>query len=205
MQIITLRKTLLISILVHFVVFSLGSWNAFFRPKKITWSVSPVELVNIAPEKVKAPQKAKPEKEKPPSPQKIFKRIQKASKAITEKFTRKTIKQNFPTIEKVPSSVEIEVQHFPFTYYLEIIRNKINNNWQPQKGIGHKEAVAFFKIARDGSVRELSIEKSSGISFFDRSALRAVMESEPFPPLPAGFNEQYLSIHLSFKVKEFEY
>ncbi len=210
---ITLKKTLLISLFIHVIIFSLGAWDIFFRRRVVQWSVSPVELVNIQPEKIKEVvpktiKKPQIKKEVPLKRQKIFKRIQKASKSLSEKLKRtprKLKKEPSASSKTLPSSVEIKVERFPFNYYLDIIRIKINRNWHPQKGTGQAQVVIFFKILRNGKVKDISVEKTSGISFLDRSALRAIVQSEPFPPLPVGFNENYLGVHLTFKIEEFEF
>lgn len=210
---LTLKRTLLVSLFIHVIIFSLGAWDIFFRRRVVQWSVSPVELVNIRPEEIKEAlpktlKKPRIKKEVPLKPQKIFKRIQKASKSLNEKLKRtpKKLKEEPSASSKnLPSSVEIKVERFPFNYYLDIIRIKINRNWHPQKGTGQAQLVVFFKILRDGKVKDMSLEETSGISFLDRSALRAIVQSEPFPPLPVGFNESHLRVHLTFKVEEFEF
>lgn len=91
---------------------------------------------------------------------------------------------------------------FPFKSYLSRIRNKIGANWDwspavvPAEG---KKVVVAFKILKDGRISDLQIEKPSGISFLDQSALRAVFNSQPFPPLPNDFNHEYLGVHFGFE------
>ena len=41
--------------------------------------------------------------------------------------------------------------------------------------------------------------KGSGFEFFDSSALRAVMLSDPMPPLPFGYNGDDLGVHFGFE------
>ena len=91
--------------------------------------------------------------------------------------------------------------NFEFTYYLTLVRNRIAQVWSPPAGLTSGgqpvHAVAYFRIARDGSVSAMRLESSSGIEFFDRSALRAVELSDPLPPLPLGYSGGDLPAALS--------
>ena len=56
-----------------------------------------------------------------------------------------------------------------------------------------------FKVYRDGRISHPFIEETSGLPFLDETALRAVLSSAPFPPLPTGFKEEYLGVHFGFE------
>jgi len=56
-----------------------------------------------------------------------------------------------------------------------------------------------FIIDRDGTIRDVTTEISSGSGLFDRAALRAVIEASPLPPLPYGYSGTYLGVHLKFR------
>jgi protein TonB len=97
--------------------------------------------------------------------------------------------------------VQVDARDFEFTYYLMLVRNRVAQNWAPPAGLGTGagiQAVAFFRIMRDGSVQNLSLETGSGIDYFDRSVLRAVALSDPLPPLPLGFTGSSLGVHFGF-------
>jgi TonB family protein len=97
--------------------------------------------------------------------------------------------------------VSVDGANFEFTYYLVLVRNKIASNWAPPAGLagGQKvRVVVYFKIARGGEVAGAAIETGSGVEFFDRSAMRAVMLSDPLPPLPLGYSGSQLGIHFGF-------
>lgn len=104
-------------------------------------------------------------------------------------------------------SLSLDNTNFPFTYYLVLIRDKISEHWDPSFGplpVGEgQQVVIAFKIQKDGGISEPYIEKTSGIAYLDQSALRAVLSSVPFPPLPREFGEDYLGIHFGFEyIKE---
>jgi outer membrane biosynthesis protein TonB len=96
----------------------------------------------------------------------------------------------------------IDAQDFEFAYYLVVVRNKVAGNWTPPAGLttgGRKiRAVVYFRIGRRGELSDIRIESVSDLEFFDRSALRAVMLSDPLPPLPAGFPGGDLGVHFGF-------
>jgi TonB family protein len=98
--------------------------------------------------------------------------------------------------------VSLDVHDFAFTYYLVLVRNKIAANWEPPAGLAtggrRVRTVVYFRISRGGEVTGVRLEGGSGIEFFDRSALRAVMISDPLPHLPLGFDGADLGVHFGF-------
>jgi hypothetical protein len=61
--------------------------------------------------------------------------------------------------------------------------------------------VATFEILRDGSVRAVALLDKSGISTLDFSVQRAILDSNPFPPLPLGFDKDSAKVELWFELK----
>ncbi len=98
------------------------------------------------------------------------------------------------------ASLALEVSDFPFTYYLRQIQQKVSEKWvQPARTVEPGlRVVVLFEIARDGQVVSTKVEKSSGNAWYDQSALRAVIEANPFPPLPGGFPGESLRVHFGF-------
>ncbi|MGQ9470785.1 MAG: energy transducer TonB [Candidatus Aminicenantales bacterium] len=92
---------------------------------------------------------------------------------------------------------------FPFSYYLQIIQDRVSVNWFTSLidpgVVGQFQCVVFFRILRDGRIADLQIETSSGLKSLDLSALRAVHNATPFPPLPREFEGDSLGIHLIFE------
>lgn len=100
-------------------------------------------------------------------------------------------------------SSQIGLSSFPFTYYLQIIIDRVSSNWFTSlvdPGIrGNFQSTVYFKIQKNGQISNLKIEESSGIRSLDLSALRAIQSSAPFPPLPKEYKNEYLGIHLIFE------
>lgn len=87
---------------------------------------------------------------------------------------------------------------FPYDAYIERMVSLIGTHWfRPQSG---QESIAqvYFVIDRNGSVRDVKIETSSGDTTFDRAARRAVIEASPLPPLPLAYGGTFLGVHLTF-------
>ncbi len=92
-------------------------------------------------------------------------------------------------------AVSIASENFKFPYYELSLRNKIERNWSPPPLIKGSSWVRVI-IGRNGRVVTTEIIGSSGNSFFDQAALRAIYLSDPFPPLP----DNYFGSTLMFKV-----
>jgi protein TonB len=103
--------------------------------------------------------------------------------------------------EGAPSNILLDVSNFPFTYYLRQLQNKITEKWTPPRGasVGGETAIVLFEIDREGQIKEPSVERSSGNAIYDQSAVRAVLEASPFPPLPQGYPGRSLRIRYGFE------
>lgn len=98
-------------------------------------------------------------------------------------------------------SAHVEGGDFGSPYYLNIAFGKIRGaftNPLRQTNLPVR-ATIYFKILKDGKILEPIIESSSGISVFDQAALRAVLSTDPLPPLPQEYKGEWLGIHLEFE------
>jgi TonB family protein len=93
---------------------------------------------------------------------------------------------------------------FHWAYYLAAVRNKIGSAWQPPPGLGRRvvHATVYFRIGRDGQVSVARVEDPSGSSFFDQTAMRALLAATPLPPLPAGYGGEWLGVHFGFEYQQ---
>ena len=91
---------------------------------------------------------------------------------------------------------------FKFPPYLAIVREKIEQNWNPPPSSKNVTAKVLFKILRSGRVDDPKLEKSSGQFYFDQAAIRAILLSNPFPPLPEGFYKEYEVFSVDLMEKE---
>ena len=88
---------------------------------------------------------------------------------------------------------------FNYSYYVERMLVTIGMNWfKPAESVPISPMIRF-RIERDGTIGDPQVERSSGLPFVDRAALRAVIASSPLPPLPQEFGGRYLGVHLIFE------
>jgi TonB family protein len=88
-----------------------------------------------------------------------------------------------------------------YSYYLNVILTRISESWlDPYLGQATKlTATVVFVIERDGSVKEVKLEKTSGDRAYDNSATRALLVLDRLPPLPPEFTGPRLKLHLEFE------
>jgi TonB family protein len=83
-------------------------------------------------------------------------------------------------------------EDFKFPPYLVIIRDKIERHWNPPPGtVQGAKAKIQFTVLRSGRVGEVKLQDSSGNFYFDQAAVRAILQSSPFPPMPEEFYKDY--------------
>jgi outer membrane biosynthesis protein TonB len=84
--------------------------------------------------------------------------------------------------------------------YVGLIKEKVYRNWKNPLGQDHNKLVVFsINIYRKGNIDRPELQKSSRVELLDNLALRAILESEPFPPFPEEIKSSYLGISLQFK------
>jgi TonB family protein len=90
-----------------------------------------------------------------------------------------------------------------FAWYRDSITAAFRSNWRRPILTGRIDPIEVrlsFDILRDGTVRNLRVEEPSGLSVFDRAALRAVSDASPLPPLPAAWREPVLPASWVFQM-----
>lgn len=208
-----MRLSLLISILVHTLLLCALLFLFKVVPDmRLPEKIYSVKILQPAIRKKQAEPEIKTviEKKKPlPSIPKPKPKPEEKKKTEEEKKTEPAKKEKKldvsvqkETVE--PTSVSVDAPRFPFSYYLSAIERKVSQNWfSSSSGRGSVySCVVFFKMSRSGRVSEVRIEESSGNSYFDRAALRAIRSSAPFPPLPRAFSDSWLGVHFTFVQKD---
>jgi TonB family protein len=98
------------------------------------------------------------------------------------------------------SAATVDGAGFGSSYYLSLVFGKIRDMWEnPVQTSAVLRVTIYFKILRNGQIIEAQVEKTSGIDLFDQSAMRSIISSAPFPPLPTEYRGEYLGIHLEFE------
>jgi len=89
-----------------------------------------------------------------------------------------------------------------YGWYVASMRTRISANWllaTISPGIISAPRVYLtFRILRDGGVADVTITQSSGVAEIDRSALRAVLASNPLPPLPSDYSGGSVNVQFYF-------
>jgi TonB family protein len=97
----------------------------------------------------------------------------------------------------------LEIGGAAFAWYRSSVANALYGHWRRPVVSGISEPIEVrvaFEIMRDGNVRGLRIEESSGVPTLDRSALRAVSDATPLPALPSMLSEPYLPASIVFRL-----
>ena len=63
-------------------------------------------------------------------------------------------------------------------------------------------AVIRFRYYRNGTIKDVAIQQTSGNSYFDMAGQRAVLKPRQFPVFPADMTETYQDVEMVFRVGE---
>lgn len=97
------------------------------------------------------------------------------------------------------AGVSADMPNFPYPWYISQVRQALWNLWSQRMPHSAGECVVMFSILPNGGLTDLRTEISSGDSGYDLTALGAVQDAAPFPPLPKEFTEPFLKIHVTLK------
>lgn len=207
----------------------ISEWG--YKPRIIVpgYKVNLVTLESATPRSLlKTP---KPEKKEPKLKKKAHKQVKKKKLTVTRKKKISKAKKIVPKKKQIPSpekkkvaapkpekekkegittpqkTIVTEGIPFPYIWYLKIIERKVRDNWITH-GIDTTDKitdpVVRFRIGRDGLILEKSLERSSGSDVLDSSALSAVINAQPFPPLPHDYSRDSLGVHFGFTYEQNE-
>lgn len=95
------------------------------------------------------------------------------------------------------AGIATDMPNFPYPWYISQIRSRLWNQWSDNMPATSGEAVVVFTLMPQGQMVDLKIETSSGDSGFDLAALACAQDAGPYPPLPEGFGEPFLKIHVT--------
>jgi TonB family protein len=86
--------------------------------------------------------------------------------------------------------------------YLQHLRARINAVWEYPAAAKQQQLEGSltlrFSIARNGSLIDVRMLRSSGADILDREALRTIHDAAPFMPLPGGLAIERLHVLASF-------
>ncbi len=92
-----------------------------------------------------------------------------------------------------------------FGAYRDLLEQAVARKWRTNEVDPRLQtappAIVTFLLRRDGSTADVRLEQSSGNKALDYSAMRAIYEAAPFPPLPAGYERNDARIEFWFQLK----
>ncbi|RQW00344.1 MAG: TonB family protein [Calditrichaeota bacterium] len=206
-----MKKSVFISLFFHIILISfMVGWSSVFPrwPRKI--DVYRVELVRMPAPKKEVTMKESTPKPAPPTPKPVEKKPEVKTKTrakpktVTTKPAPKTETPEPQAPETSESSqLKVDTRDFPYSYYLNLLRYRVQENWNPPFQETRKNqkisAIVRFKILRNGKITAVEVENSSERFLFDQAALRAVYAAGPLPPLPDEFSGEDLGVHIEFE------
>lgn len=168
------------------------------RPEGVRVETRDVPKAEPLPENPKpAPRKQAPEKKPPPEPA-------PAGAAGPSPSSESDTLESPDGLDSGGSSIAAaEVGDVRFSWYRDSVTAALYSQWRRPVLTGLTESIEVrvtFEILRDGNVRSLRIEQASGVASFDRTALRAVSDAVPLPPLPPAWDEPTLPATYVFRL-----
>jgi TonB family protein len=89
-----------------------------------------------------------------------------------------------------------------YGWYVASMRARVSANWLmatvSPNIVSAPRTYLTFEIMRDGTVNNVEITQSSGVPEVDRSALRAILASNPLPPLPPDYSGASVGVQFYF-------
>lgn len=117
-------------------------------------------------------------------------------KTVDAQSKGKTLDVSFPGL-RIGEGIPAE--------YVSLVRSVIQKNWKISANESNfLTAVVSFRLLSDGSVSDLTLEKSSGRKSFDECAMEAVRDVKQFPPIPVAVTQKYLDFEIHFTVRGVE-
>lgn len=103
---------------------------------------------------------------------------------------------------EVGKTLSLNTSELKYQKYLMDMKRKIEFHWEypalAARNSWQGSLKINFKINRDGSVSDISLERSSGYPMLDDAAMTAVRLAAPFPPFPTNFSIEDISIKGQF-------
>ncbi len=109
---------------------------------------------------------------------------------ISKSFKSKQIGNSSNTADKNSKKIL-------FSYLLlinKIIKKNVKYPFIAKKNGIEGKVIIQFKILKDGKVKDIKIVKSSGFKILDKSAIKAILSSVPFPGFPKKLERNSLAI-----------
>ncbi len=97
-----------------------------------------------------------------------------------------------------------DAKGYPLQEYINLIEERVRENWLIPSNLRFSQGstTIIFYIRKDGQSLGVKVDVSSGNNSLDIAALRAVVQSSPFPPLPKDFPADRVGARFVFAYNE---
>jgi periplasmic protein TonB len=91
-----------------------------------------------------------------------------------------------------------------YPWYVQSVRKRISDNWLQStidpsvRAAGKAHTVVTFTIYRDGTIKNIKLDSSSGNRSMDDSAMRAMLSIDKMPQLPADWRGNTVDVTFDF-------
>jgi TonB family protein len=104
----------------------------------------------------------------------------------------------------------LNTSEWKYASFFNRVKQAVGTHWDPNSPLrqrdptgqiyGGRDRYTLLSITLDaqGALREVHVEKSSGVDFLDEAAIAAFQKSQPFPNPPPGLLEKDNAIHFQF-------
>jgi TonB family protein len=94
----------------------------------------------------------------------------------------------------------LDAQDFEYEWYKARLEDALKSNWKKPYSKKKYTSSVHFVIETTGFVKEVQIVKSSGEIDFDKSVIKAVYDSQPFPKFPPQYASPSLGVLYTFEL-----
>jgi TonB family protein len=198
-----MNRFYILSTSIHFVIFAVFIFanRVGFKPipefQVYKVSIAPLpqpKIISIEePVKEETEQEVKTEEKAPPNQKTTAKKVKKPEEKIET-----IVNKGLPDIK--PKIYTGSGRGFTYSYYLNILLNKINKNWHnpfKDRDIVLK-SIVYFEVDKNGKIYNVRLEQTSGNELYNETTIRAVTLAKKLPPLPQEFSDDYLKVHIEF-------
>lgn len=90
-----------------------------------------------------------------------------------------------------------------FGAYAALLMQRVAERWHTGglEGVRVPYAIIAVDIFRNGSIRNPKLVQTSGNYQIDTSAMRAIVEAAPFPPLPQDYERDMINVEFRFQIQ----
>ena len=120
--------------------------------------------------------------------------------------TNQQVGYEIPRAALQPTTVydgpKVDNASFDYPYWIDLVTGKISRSLHLPHGIPRNlSCQIFLQVNRDGELVALRMVHQSGSTAFDRACLEAIRWAEPFPPLPADYQNDRIGLTVPFRSK----